>query len=190
MLFWSTVSGSNTLISLLVTWNQIHDFVMYCLLTVKYKLTYHVKANLRTLAYENQLDFRYIQVKMYCYYGSEFYLCEIRIWVPSFILWYLVLCDNCWLARYNVDLLYMPAQLVACPQDTIFCSSFQPCLCTISSWYASVLNCIVHGKMELGWLCSGCHENMLLLLLLFIAFPVYSLSLVCFPVTTISSWQS
>lgn len=30
---------------------------MYCLLTVKYKLTFHVKANLRTLACENQLDF-------------------------------------------------------------------------------------------------------------------------------------
>ena len=49
---------------------------------------------------------------MYCYYGSEFYLCEIRIWVPSFTLWYLVLYDNCWLARYNVDLLYIPAQQV------------------------------------------------------------------------------
>ena len=44
-------------------------------------------------------------VLLLIYYGNEFYLCEIIIWVPSFISWYLVLCDNCSLLR-AIHILY------------------------------------------------------------------------------------
>ena len=118
MLSWSTISGSNTLISLLVTWNQIHDFVIYCLLTVKYKLTFHVKANLRTLACENQLDFLdiskwrctvtmemnfiYVKLEFKCHHSSLGILFSV-ITVHCWVLYIYSSCHVVLVVPYFVD---------------------------------------------------------------------------------------